>query len=234
MDHLHERLERLAQQPHTVARQLRWWRGLAGGLLVLAVLTWALPSGTAQEDARTGRDQRVGQRLAALEQLLRGISSTSGAFAGPAATADPARGTGHADGFERFLQQYEAANAAFVNGDPSPWLAITAEQDPVSIFGGFGGLGEAGVAEVNERYLLAASAFSPSGAEVDFEYLVKDVRGRLAYTVAIERATVLYTGHTEPQPQILRATMIFRFEQGGWKIVHRHADTMVELQLPTP
>jgi hypothetical protein len=47
MDHLHERLERLAQQTHTVARQLRWWRGLAGGLLVLAVLTWALPSGTA-------------------------------------------------------------------------------------------------------------------------------------------------------------------------------------------
>ena len=26
--------------------------------------------------------------------------------------------------------------------------------------------------------------------------------------------------------------MIFRYDRGGWKIVHRHADTMVDLQLP--
>jgi ketosteroid isomerase-like protein len=62
--------------------------------------------------------------------------------------------------------------------------------------------------------------------------VVKDVRGKLAYTVAIERADVVYTGQTEPQEQVLRSTMIFRFEKGSWKIVHRHADTMVELELP--
>jgi hypothetical protein len=135
--------------------------------------------------------------------------------------------------FERFLQRYEAANTAFVNGDPSRWLPITAEQDPVSIFGGFGGLGDAGIAAVHQRYLLAATAFRPSGAIVDFQYLVKDVRGRLAYTVAIERSDVLYAGQTERRPQILRVTMIFRREHGDWKIVHRHADTMIDLQLPS-
>ena len=66
-----------------------------------------------------------------------------------------------------------------------------------------------------------------------FDYLVKDVRGRLAYTVAIERSNVLYAGHDAPQPQVLRVTMIFRFDRGGWSIVHRHADMMVDLQLPT-
>ena len=162
------------------------------------------------------------------------VMASSEAFAGQAATADAARGAGGAHGFERFLHRYEAANTAFVNGDPAQWLAITAEKDPASIFGGFGGLGEAGVADVNQRYVLAARAFQPSGAAVDFEYLVKDVRGRLAYTVAIERATVLYTRIDEPRPQTLRATMIFRFDRGGWKIVHRHADTMIDLQLPTP
>jgi ketosteroid isomerase-like protein len=162
------------------------------------------------------------------------LVASSGAASPPAATADPALGAGHAHSFERFLKRYEAANTAFVNGDPSLWMPITAEKDPVSIFGGFGGLGEAGVAEVNQRYLLAATAFQSSGAKVDFEYLVKDVRGKLAYTVAIERSKVLYTGQSKPQPQILRSTMIFRFDRGAWKIVHRHADTMIDLELPTP
>ena len=144
----------------------------------------------------------------------------------------PSTDTEH--GFERFLRRYEAANTAFINGDPAPWLSITAERDPVSIFGGFGGLGEAGVGPVHQRYLLAATAFRPSGATVDFDYLVKDVRGRLAYTVAVERADVIYAGQTERHPQVLRSTMLFRHDRGAWKIIHRHADTMVDLQLPSP
>ena len=122
--------------------------------------------------------KRLASTVAALSMLVAALA-WSGAFA----SAD----TGRAHGFDRFLQRYEAANTAFVNGDPRPWLSMTAEKDPASIFGGFGGLGETGVDEVQQRYLLAARAFQPSGAEVDFEYLVKDVRGKLAYTVAIER-----------------------------------------------
>jgi hypothetical protein len=177
--------------------------------------------------------KRVTSAIAGLLLAL-ALLASSGAFAGSAATADRAHGAGHAYGFERFLQRYEAANTAFVNGEPSPWLSITAEDDPASIFGGFGGTGEGGVANVRQRYLLAAGAFRPSDAHVDFEYLVKDVRGRLAYTVAIERADVLYAGQNARQQQVLRATMIFRFEKGAWRIVHRHADTMVNLQLPAP
>ena len=37
-------------------------------------------------------------------------------------------GVGGSYGFARFLERYEAANTAFVNGDPAPWLAITAER----------------------------------------------------------------------------------------------------------
>ena len=174
--------------------------------------------------------------IAGLAALLLALAVlvSSGAFAGSAADARPAHHPGHGYNFERFLERYEDANTAFVNGDPSKWLSITAEKDPQSIFGGFGGLGEAGAAEVRQRYLLAAGAFQASGAEVDFEYRVKDVRGRLAYTVAMERSHVLYAGQTERKPQVLRSTMIFRFERGAWKIVHRHADMMVDLQLPRP
>ena len=175
--------------------------------------------------------KRLTSATAALLLAL-ALLASSGAFAGSSATADPPRHAGHSYSFERFLERYEAANTAFVNGDPSAWLSIVAEKDPQSIFGGFGGLGEAGAANVHQRYLLAAGAFRPSGAEVDFEYLVKDVRGKLAYTVALERAEVLYPGRTELSEHFLRATMIFRYENGAWKIVHRHADNMVDLQLP--
>ena len=176
--------------------------------------------------------------------LASGVVASSSAFA-----ASPGRGNveepdlagypvttdrvGHRR-FEQFLERYEAANSAFLNGDPEPWLALVTRNEPASILGGFGGLGEAGVAEVHQRYLLAATVFRPSGAEVAVQYLVKDVQGRIAYTVAIERADVLFSGHTALQPQILRVTMMFRFERGDWRIIHRHADTMVDLQLPAP
>ena len=172
--------------------------------------------------------------LAIATLLLALTAAISAEASATAPTAAPAPSAAGAHRFESFLRRYEAANTAFVNGDPSPWMSITAQQDPVSIFGGFGGLGDAGLEEVDQRYQLAAGAFLPSGAHVDFEYLVKDVRGRLAYTVAIERSNVIYAGHAEPQPQVLRVTMIFRFDHGAWSIVHRHADMMVDLQLPTP
>jgi hypothetical protein len=44
MDHPQTRLDALEQRTHIVARPLRWWHGPAGGLLMLAVLTWAPPA----------------------------------------------------------------------------------------------------------------------------------------------------------------------------------------------
>jgi hypothetical protein len=76
MDHrarVQERLQALeheskmrAQQTRTLARQLRWWRGLACALVGLGLLTWALPVVTA-DDAKKDLEQRV----AAVEKLLK-------------------------------------------------------------------------------------------------------------------------------------------------------------------
>jgi hypothetical protein len=76
MDQLQTRLEALEHRTHTVERQLRWWRGLAGGLAVLGLLGWGLPLGLAREDAP---DQEKGEkglahRVAALEKLLKHFS----------------------------------------------------------------------------------------------------------------------------------------------------------------
>jgi hypothetical protein len=70
LEALEHHIQTLQQQTHTVARQLRWWRGLACGLVVLALLPWALPSTTAQEDAQGG-PKGLADRVTALETLLK-------------------------------------------------------------------------------------------------------------------------------------------------------------------
>jgi hypothetical protein len=74
MEHLQTRLEALEQQMQTVNRRLRWWRSLAGGLIVLGLLSWALPLSIAQEDAQEKSQRGLAQRVAALEQLLKHVS----------------------------------------------------------------------------------------------------------------------------------------------------------------
>jgi hypothetical protein len=75
MDPIHARLDTLKQRTHTVERHLRWWRGLACSLIGLAVLTWALPLGTAD----TQHQNTLEKRVAALEHALRSVSSASDA-----------------------------------------------------------------------------------------------------------------------------------------------------------
>jgi hypothetical protein len=74
MDQLQTRLDALEQQMHTVTRRLRWWRGLACGVVVLAVLTWALPAVIAQEEAAMKGQKGLAQRVEALEKLLKHFS----------------------------------------------------------------------------------------------------------------------------------------------------------------
>ena len=134
--------------------------------------------------------------------------------------------------FESFLRRFEAANTAFVNGDPSLWLPMVSHSEQTSIFGGFGGQ-EVGWSEIGPRYEWASSQFRPSGAKIEFEYLVKHVGADTAYTVAIERGTVQHITQPDPVPHLLRTTMVFRAEHGAWKVTHRHADPLNPTSSPS-
>ena len=80
--HWQQQTHALDAQTRTLARHLRWWRGLACSLVVLAGLTWALPLGIAQEDARGG-GPGLAPRLAALEQKLRYLTVVTAADTPP-------------------------------------------------------------------------------------------------------------------------------------------------------
>jgi ketosteroid isomerase-like protein len=50
----------------------------------------------------------------------------------------------------------------------------------------------------------------------------------MAYSVEIERSQARVGNSGEVRPLALRVTTIFRLESGDWKLVHRHADPLVE------
>jgi ketosteroid isomerase-like protein len=51
-----------------------------------------------------------------------------------------------------------------------------------------------------------------------------DVVGDMAYTVGFEHTSASVNG--EPRTYNLRATQVYRREDGEWKVAHRHADTV--------
>jgi len=56
------------------------------------------------------------------------------------------------------------------------------------------------------------------------------VGNELAYTVEIERYQAKVGGNDEPSDLALRVTCVYRREDDGWKLVHRHADPRVDRQ----
>jgi hypothetical protein len=70
MDNFRERFEALERRTQMVEQRLRWWRGMAGGLLVLGLLSWALPLGKAADAPGRGMAERmatVEKKLAAMD-----------------------------------------------------------------------------------------------------------------------------------------------------------------------
>src|SRR5262245_27503474 len=73
LDHFRERLEAVEQQTkameayaHMLERRLRWWRGIACGVVMLSLLSLALPSGKAAVAPGRG----MAERMATLEKKL--------------------------------------------------------------------------------------------------------------------------------------------------------------------
>lgn len=129
--------------------------------------------------------------------------------------------------FDRFMQQRRRVAAAFVNGDPAPLREIFAAEDPATFFGPGGGaeLGAAHVLEINE-----AGSHRFHGGTTELEILHSGASGDLGYWTGFQRASVRLAGRNDPVPLRLRVTELFRRENGEWKLIHRHADPLAEVQ----
>jgi ketosteroid isomerase-like protein len=79
--------------------------------------------------------------------------------------------------------------------------------------------------KVNAAHASGARNFE-SGSESSFEILQMSANDGIAYWAGIQWATARMKGKPEAIPFNLRVTEVFRREGDGWKLVHRHADSL--------
>ena len=90
-----------------------------------------------------------------------------------------------------------------------------------------------GPAEVGEAARKAAANFQQGGSQhfeevsSHFEEVSRFATSELGYVLQVERHEGRVAGHDDTVVMALRATLVFRREDGVWKIAHRHADPIM-------
>jgi ketosteroid isomerase-like protein len=128
-----------------------------------------------------------------------------------------------------FIAKLELAEEEFVQGRPAAFQALWSHADDVTLCGGFGGV-ERGWQNVTDRLSWVSKKYS-DGTRIR-EEIIRMVGTDFAYLVQKEVIRSRVASQAEPSTQELRATMVFRREAGGWRIVHRHADLQVSTKAP--
>jgi ketosteroid isomerase-like protein len=127
------------------------------------------------------------------------------------------------------LNRQTKAEEAIHNGDPEPRLEMWSVKDPVTLFGAWGPC-KSGTEEVTRISRWVASRFS-NCSDYNFEVIAAGVSRDLAYTVGYEHSVRSLDGGPV-EKATLRVTHIYRRENGEWKIVHCHGDTLPLDQSP--
>lgn len=132
------------------------------------------------------------------------------------------------DDLDQVIEKFHLAQGEVVKGNPEPAKKIVSHREDVTLNNPFSSpaYGWEQVAATMER---AASQFR-DGELTNIEIVAKYVTPELAYVVAIEQGKAKVGGSEDITPWALRATIIFRPEDGTWKIVHRHADPITTSQ----
>ena len=130
--------------------------------------------------------------------------------------------------FDEALEAYQRALGEFVKGNPEPAKMLWSHREDVTLANPLG-LPTHGWEQAAQTIERAASQIR-AGEIVGFKIVAKYVTPELAYIVWIERAKAKLGTRQEIVPFDLRVTMIFRPEEGTWKVVHRHADPITTAQ----
>jgi ketosteroid isomerase-like protein len=127
-----------------------------------------------------------------------------------------------ADDVDQLIERYQRGLGDFMKGNPEPVKELFSHKEDVTLANPLGPPAH-GWDEVGATIEHAASHFR-DGRLVGVEIVEKHVTSEFAYTLWLEHAEGKVGGREDIAPSTLRVTMIYRPEEEGWKVVHRHAD----------
>jgi ketosteroid isomerase-like protein len=124
------------------------------------------------------------------------------------------------------VERVREATRAFIRGDVRGYIALVDEAPDYTLMPPTGGPTRHG-SDFSPETVEALEEFFAGSGDGDFELerSYASGEGDLAVLVGVERqhGTVAGLG----QDWSLRVTLVFRREDSGWRLVHRHADALV-------
>ena len=132
--------------------------------------------------------------------------------------------------FDRAIREAHSALDQIWKGNPNGYKSLYSKRQDITLGNPFGGF-DCGRDEVMKQIERAASYFR-DGEALEWQTVSQNVGNDLAYTVEIERGRTKVGGRQEVSDIAIRVTCIYRREDDGWKLLHRHADPRVSRQTP--
>src|ERR671921_957713 len=121
-----------------------------------------------------------------------------------------------ADDVYELIERCQLGLDEFMKGNPEPVKELFSHREDVTLANPLG-LPAHGWDEVGATIERAASQFR-DGRLVSVEIVEKHVTPEFAYTLWMEHAEGKVSGREDVAPATLRVTMIYRPEEGEWKV----------------
>jgi ketosteroid isomerase-like protein len=121
------------------------------------------------------------------------------------------------------IARWSTAAQAYLDGDLRTYARLAHHAADYTLIAPYGGDPRHGFDGSDEAVAWTARTFR--GGSVDLEVFHSYVEGDLGVLVAVERQHA-EVGDLPSQEWSLRITLVFRREDGEWRLVHRHADPL--------
>lgn len=127
---------------------------------------------------------------------------------------------------DELVEVMREAASAYIGGNVRHYFELMRHADDFTLMSPLGGetVRASSISDIDEQ--IAAEEEFFHGGECDLEMVECYASRGLAVLVAVERQHG-HVGSLPPQDWSLRVTLVFRREDGKWRLVHRHADPLV-------